>query len=100
MQGEAWELCEVRYVPSGGLWKFHHLLEAVATGPGGQRIVTRVKAAAFRRPRDTERDPTFIDARRQVTEAMLRDGWEPLPSIVDSHGVMLPRFRRRLSPPP
>lgn len=97
MDQSTWELCEIRMVKSGGLWRYTFMMEAVVSGPQGQYVAAAVRTASFRARRDVERDSSFIRLRADITDQLLADGWEPLPSVMDATGAMLPRFRRRAS---
>lgn len=74
----------------------HCILEAVALGPYGRRVLKRVEFGASRYPGEWPRDRRVTSQLNAMVAELARDGWEPSGSAIHPYfGVSCPTFRRQ-----
>ena len=95
---ERQQLCELRYrTELGWLARERHWFEAVVTDGRGTRVVARspkFHLSAWTLVGEDDMAEPLCEARQALVGDLVRDGWEPLPSTTEEHGIRLPRFHR------
>jgi hypothetical protein len=92
------EICEIRLASRqrwGGL-SYSCELEAVVLGPKGQYIIASRSFGMNPYFAEWESNRKFRAEREVLVNQLLKDGWQPLPSAINTEGITLPRFRRKV----
>ena len=90
-----WEVCEIRFRDRRHRFGLRNTyeFEAVALSPRGTRVVDTTGRIAGRFFQTVE---SVVPALEAMTERLIADGWQPLPSSLP---LNLPRFWREIEPP-
>ncbi len=92
------EACEVvlEQISHGGIFgdPLWALVAEVKTPTGIEELVTREYRSKNSLAEYQGEQRSYQEARVAITNELLRDGWEPLPSAAGPGGLALPRFRR------